>query len=114
MKLISRVTAAALQQQTLVLDNGASFAMQLYYRPMQQGWFLNELSYQSFILRGIRVVNSPNLLNQWRNLIPFGLGCFSSGNRDPQLQKDFLSGASKLYVLSQAECDEYAEFLTRG
>jgi hypothetical protein len=114
MYLIQRVTAAPLQSQTLVLEDGSSVFLELYYRPLQQGWFINELSYGDFTIYGVRIVNSPNLLHQFRNLLPFGLGCFSTGNREPGLQEDFISGASKLYILTAAEVAEYTEFLADG
>ncbi len=114
MLLIRQITASALQKQSLVLGDGTQFTITMYFRPQQQGWFINELTYGTFILRGLRITNSPNMLNQWRNLLPFGLGCFSAASREPSLQEDFLSGNSKLYVLTQAEVVEYAEFLARG
>lgn len=81
---------------------------------MQYGWFITELLYPDFTLRGLRITNSPNMLYQWRNLIPFGLACFSAGNREPSLQDDFVSGASKLYILSEEEVAEYTEYLKGG
>ncbi len=114
MFLIQRVTSNPLQTQTLVLEDGSSVLLTIYFRPLQYGWFINELTYDTFTLTGMRIVNSPNMLNQWRNLLPFGLGCFSTANREPQLQQDFSSGASKLYILSAAEVTEWAEFLQGG
>lgn len=114
MFLIQRITANPLQTQTLTLEDGTSFSITLYLRPIQKGWFINELIYGDFTLKGMRIVNSPNMLNQFRNQIPFGLGCFSTGNREPGLQQDFVSGASKLYVLSAAEVEEFQEYLERG
>lgn len=109
---IQRITNAALQAQTLVLDDGTSFSITLYYRPLQRGWFINELKYGDFVLNGVRVVNSPNMLNQWRNKLPFGLACFTEGNREPTLQQDFVTEAAKMYVLTAAEVAEFAEYLT--
>lgn len=115
MYLIQRITTNPLQSQTLVLEDGTSFSMTMYFRPMQQGWFFNEISYgDNFLVRGVRVVNSPNILRQWGNILPFGIGCFSAGNREPSLQDDFSSGVSKLYVLNAAEVAEYSEFLRLG
>lgn len=114
MRIVQRVSANPWQRQSLALDDGTTFSLELYFRPMQQGWFINELVYGDFVLRGTRVVSIPNMLNQWRNLLPFGLGCFSVANRDPQLQEDFISGAATLYVLSAAEVTEYAEYLRLG
>lgn len=114
MYLIQQVTADPLQQQTLILPDGSSILLQVYFRPMQYGWFINELSWDTFTLKGLRITNSPNMLNQFRNQLPFGLGCFSIANREPSQQEDFLSGASKLYLLSEDEVAEYAEFLRDG
>ena len=79
---------------------------------MQYGWFITSLVYGSFTLNGIRISNSPNILNQFRNQIPFGLACYSTNNREPMLQYDFSSGASILYILDQAETQEYADILS--
>lgn len=114
MNLINQITTSPYQQQTFTLDDGSSFTMTLYFVPLQQGWFITELTYQTFILRGIRVTNSPNFLNQFRNIIPFGLGCISVANREPSLQQDFSSGNSKLYILSKLETEEFAEYLRLG
>ncbi len=111
---IQQVTIDPLQKQTLVLGDGTTISLELYFRPQQLGWFINELVYRNFVLRGVRVTNSPNMLNQWRNLLPFGLACFSAVNREPSLLEDFSSGASKLYILTEAEVEEYAEFLSAG
>ncbi len=114
MLLIQHVTSNPFQKQTLVLDDGTAFSLTLYFVPMQFGWFITELIYGDFEIHGMRVTNSPNMLNQYRNQIPFGLGCFSTNNREPSQQKDFSSGASKLYVLTSAEVAEYTEFLSLG
>ena len=78
---------------------------------MQRGGFINELRYGDFILYGVRITNSPNILYQFKNQIPFGLGCFSTANREPSLQDDFLTEQSRMYVLSELEVQQYTEFL---
>lgn len=97
---------------TLVLPDGSTLTMTIYFIPMQQGWFITNLTYQDFVLNGLRITVSPNMLNQFRNQIPFGLACFSTGNREPSLQQDFSSGNCILYLLSQAECQQYATILS--
>ena len=114
MYLIQQITSNPLQKQTLVLQDGTSVTLIMYFRPLQTGWFINEITRGDFTLYGLRITNSPNMLNQFRNQIPFGLACFSTANREPSQQQDFLSGASKLYILEQDEVDEYAEFLRLG
>lgn len=114
MLLISQVTSDPLQVRTLTLPDGTQLGLTIYFIQNQLGWFITSLTYGSFTLQGIRITNSPNILHQWRNIIPFGLGCFSQSNREPTQQQDFSSGASTLYILTQAECEEYAELLANG
>lgn len=114
MLLIQRVTSNPLQRQTLVLPDGTSFVMTMYFRPMQYGWFINQIQYLNFTLNGLRITNTPNMLHQFKNQIPFGLGCFSKADREPTQQSDFSSGASQLFILSQDEVEEYAGYLRLG
>lgn len=112
MRIIEQITIDPLQQQTLRLPDGTSIDLTLYFRPMQQGWFINSLVYGDFILSGIRLTNNPNILMQWKNKLPFGLGCFSKSIREPSLQEDFASGYSTLYILSEEEVEGYSEYLS--
>lgn len=114
MLLVQNITSDALQKQTLVLPNGASFTLTMYFRPMQYGWFINELVYGSFTLNGVRITNLPNILHQFRNQLPFGLGCFTVADREPSQQDDFSSGVAQLFVLTADEVEQYAEFLRGG
>lgn len=111
---ITNITDAPNQTQTLILPNGNSFTLTLYYIDLQYGWFITNLTYGTFILNSVRVTNNPNMLYQWQNLIPFGLACFSPSLREPTQLQDFASGASNLYVLTQAECQAYAAYLSGG
>lgn len=108
---VQNIAATPYQKQSLVLPDGTAVTITLYFRSMQQGWFLENLTYGTFILNGVRITNSPNILNQWRNQIPFGLACYSTNNREPGLLQDFSSLASILYILSEDETTAYAEYL---
>lgn len=112
MHIVQQITEAPLQQMTLILPDGSSLTMTLYFVPMQQGWFIRNLTYQTFVLNGLRITVSPNMLYQFRNLIPFGLACFSTNNREPSLAQDFSSGNCILYLLTEDEVDEYARLLS--
>lgn len=114
MKLIQQITSDPLQQQSLILDDGTAVKIQLYFRPMQFGWFINELSYGDFLLQGLRITNNPNMLHQWRNKLPFGLACYTTGNREPTQQEDFSSATAKLYLLTAEEVEAYTEYLENG
>lgn len=111
MFLIQKITTAALQKQTLVLEDGTVFSLTLYFQPMQQAWLIQNLTYLDFQINGLRCTAQPNLLFQWANKLPFGLFCLVIGNRNPSLQQDFASGNARLFVLNEAEKDEYTEFI---
>ena len=114
MYLIQQITDSPLQQQSLILYNGNVMSFTLNYLDSQQGWFITNLVYGTFILNGTRVTVNPNMLNQYRNQIPFGLGCFTSVLRDPTLQQEFRSGNFNLYILDQTEINTYIELLSVG
>lgn len=109
---IQQVTEDTKQTKTINLPDGTFFTMTLYFVPMQFGWFITELTYQDFVLKGLRITNSPNMLHQFKNQIPFGLACLSTDNREPSQQEDFSSNASILYLLDQDEVIAYTEYLS--
>lgn len=112
MQLIQQITDDPLQTKTIILADGTSFDFTMYFRPMQYGWFITTLTYQDFALTEMRISNNSNMLYQFKNLIPFGLACYSNESREPSQQQDFLSGASKLYLLDEADVEAYAEYLS--
>jgi hypothetical protein len=116
MLLIQNLTDDPKQEQSITLPDGSRLFLSLYYRQSQNGWFYQELSNvtQKFLVKGMRVVNIPNVLRQFKNLINFGLACYTQGNREPTQLQDFSSGASKLYILTQAEVLEYESYLVGG
>jgi hypothetical protein len=114
MYLIPQITDDTLQTQSLILPDGSSLSLTIYFIPMQYGWFITNLTYGTFVLEGVRITNNPNILQQFKNQLPFGLACFSKSDREPSQQQDFSSGASKLYILTSDEVEEYSEFLSNG
>lgn len=116
MFLISNLTNDPLQQTKITLPNGNPCTITLNFVERQIGWYITNLSYPAgnFTLNGFRIVNSPNMLYQWSNLIPFGLACVPNQDREPTQINDFMSGACSLYVLDQSEVDAVTEFLANG
>lgn len=116
MNQIQQITSDSNQIQTLILADGSDFVIQMYFMPMQYAWVITSLTYANtnFVLNGFRISNSPNMLHQYRNQIPFGIACFSINQREPTLQQDFSSGASQLFILTAAEVAEYETYITTG
>jgi len=86
----------------------------MYYSQQQYGWYFLNLTYGTFELNGLRITVNPDMLYQWKNLIPIGLACVTTANREPTQLQDFSSGLFQLYVLTQAEVQQYTEFLHNG
>jgi hypothetical protein len=109
---IQNLTDDTRQKQTLVLPDGTQIQISIYFVPLQLGWFITKLQYGDFVLTGFRIFNSPNMLHQYRNILPFGLACLSTAQREPSQQQDFSSGASKLFVIDQSEVAYYAQVVS--
>lgn len=109
---INQITSYPLQQQNIILPDGSFFSITVNFIPMQLGWFITDFSYKEFPLKMVRISVSVDMLYQFKNILPFGLGCFTNENREPTLQQDFASGAFGLYVLSQAEVAAYSAILS--
>lgn len=102
MTLIEQITADPNQSTTVLLDNGKKLILKLLFKPNQIGWFLS-LTYEDVTINTIRITTSPNFLYQFKNIIPFGLACFVTGNEEPTFLEDFESGRAQLFVLSEDE-----------
>jgi hypothetical protein len=116
MNQITQITSQPLQQQILTIEDGSQFSLEIFFMPTQLGWFITSLTYPNtnFTLNGMRIVLNPNMLFQFQNQIPFGLACYPVGNqgREPSQQQDFSSGAFQLYILTQAEVQQYTQILS--
>jgi len=111
MYLINGITDAPKQRQTLILPNTKSCTLYLEYKPLQLGWFMS-LKYFDFEVNNLRVVTSGNILNQFKNLIPFGVACFVDELQEPLLKTDFLLARAKLYILDSDEVELFEAFLS--
>lgn len=109
---IQQITSDSQQQQTVILPDGTQLGMSLYYSQQQYGWFASFTYGSNFVINNMRVCVSPNMLYQWKNILPFGLGCFiTTANREPTQIQDFSSNLFQLFILTEDEIQEYSEFL---
>jgi hypothetical protein len=114
MLLIQQITSDPYQQQQLVLPDGSTVTIQMRYRDLQYGWFIESLTYKTFTLQGVRICVSPNLLRQFKNQIPFGLCCLTNSGAEPTQIQDFSSGNAQLFIVTAAEVAEYEAYLAGG
>ena len=108
MQLLDTISNDAKQKHTILLTkDNSSIVLQLTYKPTQIGWFLDvEYEEKDFAVYGLRVTTNLNLLNQWRNILPFGIICYCDDNQDPLSIEDFLVGRAHLAILNEEEVKE--------
>lgn len=102
MKLINSFSDAADQQMTIVLDDGSAVQLEFFYRGGIQRWFV-DITHPLITLRGYGLTQGPNILRQWRNLIPFGMAVLAVDGIDPIQSTDFQSGRVQVYILNVAD-----------
>ena len=112
---IEEITVDALQEQTLILFDGSALVLTLHYIEMQRGWFIRRLVHNDdFTVTNIRIGKNFNIVNQFKNLIPFGLACLSDEDRDPTQQEDFSSKSFNLFILTSEELDAFGAALANA
>lgn len=117
MKSVVGLTTQANQASFILLEDGSRAQLTLYYRPQQLGWFFklawpgNAALPVPFTLNGCRLVTSPNILRQYRNLIPFGLMMYTIDQNEPIGRTCFVDGTADLILLNATEVEEIE---TRG
>ena len=109
---ITQLTADPSQHQTFVLPDGTQIDITIQYKDRVLGWFITNLTYGSFTITNYRIVNSPNMLYQFKNQIPFGLQCLTTDGQEITTIQDFELGRASLFILTAAEVQQYAEFLS--
>ena len=105
-------TQDSCQKQVLLLSDGTSISLAMNYIPNQYGWFIQEITYQTLTVKNLRMVVSPNILQQFKNQIPFGLACFTTDGMESTQQQDLNSNYAILYILTPDEVEQYTEILS--
>lgn len=102
MQTLDNISNDAKQKHTILLaEDNSRIVLDLTYKPTQIGWFV-DVTYETMGIQifGLRVTTNTNILNQWRNILPFGLLCTCDDEQEPLLLDDFIVGRAKLHILS--------------
>ena len=91
-------------------DSSETALLTLRYSSNSQCWYM-DLTYDTTVVGSRQVCSSPNLLYQWKNVLPFGLGCYALDGSDPYYLDDFQTGRCGLLVLSAADVLAYVVYL---
>lgn len=108
MQTIEDISNEARQKHTILLaEDSSRIILEFTYKPDVLGWFL-DVTYENlnFSVRGLRIVTTSNLLNQWRNILPFGILVQCKDAQDPLLLEDFLVKRARISILSKEEVQQ--------
>lgn len=108
MQTINNISNDAKQKHTVLLaEDSSRIVLNLVYKPTQIGWFL-DIEYEDldFKINGLRITTNTNILNQWRNILPFGLMCTCIDNQEPLLVEDFIVNRAQLHILNKEEVQQ--------
>lgn len=106
---INAINDDAKQTMQLVIDGYATATLNVEFKPNQYAWFYT-LSWNDFETSQELLSNSPNLLRQYKKILPFGLLLDTTGGQDPLSQDAFIT-TSSLYLLSAQEVLDIEEGL---
>jgi hypothetical protein len=106
MTIIGGLTDGSPQQLAIQLLDGTTVTWTLYFDPQQLGWFY-DISWDGvnppFTVNGNRLVAYPNILRQYRNLIPFGLTVTTVDSSEPIGQETFVDGTTTVLLLDATD-----------
>lgn len=102
MRYINRLTADPLQISFLTGNPGQRITLKTRFLPRQRLWSM-DVTLDDFVLNGIILLNSPNILHGYANNIPFGILCTTLDGQDPYTLDAFATGYAKLFLLSADE-----------
>lgn len=108
MQQIDNLSDSAMQLTKVDLGDGSILELALRYCGATQRWIM-DVTRNEFTVKGVNVCVQPNMLEAWRNIIPFGLSCLTADGSDPTYFDDFLAdpltllSRANLYVLSADE-----------
>ena len=85
----------------LVINGYDKAKLTLEFKPNQYSWFYS-LEWQNFSTFNEKISNSPNILRQYRKILPFGILIGTDGGQDP-MSIDAFTTTSGLYLLDSSE-----------
>lgn len=104
MLYINKITNDASQRLMLTGINGIQINMTLRFMPRQSQWIMG-VSYGDFSAQGIAVVCGLNLLQKFKNIIPFGISCVCTNGLDPYTLNAFVDQQANLYLLNAEDVE---------
>lgn len=108
MQRITNLSNEADQVSKVVLADGSVVTFEFFYLPAIERWAFS-LSHTAITLGRSILCAGPNILREFKNIIPFGLGCYTTDGADPFYIEDFASGRVTLFVLDASEVEFFEQ-----
>ena len=104
MKVITSLTQSPNQFHQLVLDNNETADFTLRYYPRMLSWYF-DISYGDKTINNVKVVLHPNILRQFRKVLPFGIVFYTDNGSpvEPFQITDFKTGRVRMAILNKEE-----------
>lgn len=99
MLYINQITNDPSQRLTLTGIPGIQIGLVLQYYPRSQRWEAS-VTLGNTTINNIAIVNSLNILRQFKNTLNFGICCIRADGQDPYDVNDFANNTANLYLLN--------------
>lgn len=110
MRQINKLNSDARQEAFLTGNAGQRIKMTLRFMPTLRLWIFG-CTLGDFTIDGIPVLCSENMLRGYKNLIDFGIACWTRDGLDPRDITDFETGYAVMYLLNRDDIDAVEERL---
>ena len=102
MRKITEIGVEPKQDLNIVGENNEKILFTIEYKPTQSAWYFS-IVYAGFSLYGQKLLNSPNILRQFKNALPFGIMCEVVDGSEPYFVEDFREGRCNIYILNESD-----------
>lgn len=104
MQIINRLNNSPFQSLNMRSEDGELIQLAFSYAQSQETWTM-AVQYLNVRYASIAVVNSPNLLLQQKNVLPFGIFVNTIDGFDPYFIDDFVNGRTTVGLLTSEEVE---------
>lgn len=102
MKVLTGIRATGQQTMSTTDEFGNVIDIVLYFQVRTASWKI-DVEADNFSVKGLRISHVPNLLNQYKNIISFGMGVIITDGGEPFLIDDFSTERVQLAILTVDE-----------
>lgn len=102
MKQLTGLNALPNQSVKIQVDGGDIAEFTFYFKENQRGWFF-DIKYGDFECKTTKLTNCPNIIRQFQETLPFGVGCFVNDGGEPWFLNDFETERVQVFLLDESD-----------